>query len=206
MVSEKNVTEFFLYHEYFKKNILSSVRQEVDMQQILSYTIQVSILILCANIRKRSCVVLEKNMTEFFSISPIYITCMKNILSSSKQEVDMRQIQNCLTRYSSPYWCSVPNIRKLAYVVPEKSVTEILWRQPEDDTRRQIGIPYMSPLRNAGDTTMSADGSHLGWRMGYQIKFCKGTTQEPFHLHLVLAGQAISEEQIFKHFSHWVLC
>ena len=141
-----------------------------------------------------------------FSISPIYITCMKNILSSSKQEVDMRQIQNCLTRYSSPYWCSVPNIRKLAYVVPEKSVTEILWRQPEDDTRRQIGIPYMSPLRNAGDTTMSADGSHLGWRMGYQIKFCKGTTQEPFHLHLVLAGQAISEEQIFKHFSHWVLC
>ena len=41
----------------------------------------------------------------------------------------MRQIRNCLTRYSSPYWCSVPNIKKLACVVPEKNVTEIiLWQ------------------------------------------------------------------------------
>ena len=40
----------------------------------------------------------------------------------------MPQIQNCVTRYSSPYWCSVPNIRKLACVVPKKNVTEIiLW-------------------------------------------------------------------------------
>ena len=44
----------------------------------------------------------------------------------SKQEVDMPQIQNCVTRYSSPYQCSVPNIRKLACVVPEKNVTEII--------------------------------------------------------------------------------
>ena len=51
-----------------------------------------------------------------------------NIQSCVKQEVDMPQIQNCVTRYSSPYWCSVPNIRKLACVVPEKKVTEIiLW-------------------------------------------------------------------------------
>ena len=48
--------------------------------------------------------------------------------SCIKQEVDMPQIQKCVTRYSSPYWCSVPNIRKLASVVPEKNVTKIiLW-------------------------------------------------------------------------------
>ena len=51
-----------------------------------------------------------------------------NIQSRVKQEVDMQQIQNCVTWYSSPYWCSVPNIRKLASVVPEINVTEIiLW-------------------------------------------------------------------------------
>ena len=51
-----------------------------------------------------------------------------NIQRLVKQEVDMPQIQNCITRYSSPYWCSVPNIRKLACVVPEENVTEIiLW-------------------------------------------------------------------------------
>ena len=51
-----------------------------------------------------------------------------NIQSRFKQEVDMPQIQNCITQYSSPYWCSVPNNRKLACVVPEKNVTEIiLW-------------------------------------------------------------------------------
>ena len=48
--------------------------------------------------------------------------------SRVKQVVDMLQIQKCVTRNSSPYWCSVPNIRKLASVVPEKNVTEIfLW-------------------------------------------------------------------------------
>ena len=61
----------------------------------------------------------------------------------------MRQIRNCLTPYSSPYWCSVPNIKKLGCVVPEKNVTDIiLWR------RRQTmdSDPYMSSLRNTGDT------------------------------------------------------
>ena len=51
-----------------------------------------------------------------------------NIQSGVKQKVDMPQIQNCFSRYSSPYWCSVPNIKKLASVVIEKNVTEIiLW-------------------------------------------------------------------------------
>ena len=51
-----------------------------------------------------------------------------NIQSRVKQEVDMPQIQKCVTRYSSQYWCCVQNIRKLACVVPEKNLTEInLW-------------------------------------------------------------------------------
>ena len=77
-----------------------------------------------------------------------------NIESRVKQEVDMPQIQNCVTQYSSPYWCSVPNIRKLASVVPEKNVTEIiLWRRRRKKTESD---PYMSPpLKRAGDTIIS---------------------------------------------------
>ena len=72
-----------------------------------------------------------------------------NIQSRVKQEVNMPQIQKCVTRYSSPYWCSVPNIRKLASVVPEKNVTEIYC--DADDARRRK--TYMSPpLKRAGDT------------------------------------------------------
>ena len=67
-----------------------------------------------------------------------------NIQSRVKQEMDMPQIQNCVTRYSSPYWCSMPNIRKLASVVPEKNVTEIFCdadADDVDDARRRIVIP-----------------------------------------------------------------
>ena len=61
-----------------------------------------------------------------------------NIQSRIKQELDMPQIQKCVTQYNSPYWCSVPNIRKLACVVPEKNVTEIfLWHR----RRRRPVIP-----------------------------------------------------------------
>ena len=60
-----------------------------------------------------------------------------NIQSSVKQEVDMLQIQNWVTQYSSPYLCSVPNIRKLACVVPEKNVTEFFCDADDDDARRQ---------------------------------------------------------------------
>ena len=54
----------------------------------------------------------------------LYNTYIRITLSSGKQEVDKRQIPNSLTRYSSIYWSSVRNIRKLAYMVPEKNVTE----------------------------------------------------------------------------------
>ena len=71
--------------------------------------------------------------------------------SRVKQEVDMPQIQKCVTRYSFPYWCSVPNIRKLASVVPEKNVTEIFC-DADDDARRRIVIP-LCRLRLSGQAT-----------------------------------------------------
>jgi len=82
----------------------------------LSYAIQCSILMLCAKYQEASlCGSWEKCDEKLFDI--------KNIVSSFNQEVDMRQIRNCHTRYSSPYWCFVPNIKKLACVVPQKDVT-----------------------------------------------------------------------------------
>ena len=43
-------------------------------------------------------------------------------------------------------------------------------------------------------------------RWGNLIQFWKGTIQEPFRLYLVPIGKAVSEEKIFKHFPHRVLC
>ena len=69
-----------------------------------------------------------------------------NIQSRLKQEVDMPQIQNWVTRYSSPSWCSVPNIRKLACVVPEKNVTEIFC-DADDDARWQKWSLYVASAK-----------------------------------------------------------
>ena len=81
-----------------------------------------------------------------------------NIQSRVKQEGDMPQIQNCITRYSSPYWCSVPNIRKLACVVPEKNVTEIFCdADDDDDARRQkwsLYVAYAKAGRRHNDNYM----------------------------------------------------
>ena len=100
-------------------------------------------------------------------------TCVACVLSSVKQEVDMRQIRNCITRYSYPYWWSVPNIGKLACMVPEKNVTEIfLWRRRRrqttttpDDARRRIVIPICRHCwTQAGDTTRgSVEPVSLTW-------------------------------------------
>ena len=70
-----------------------------------------------------------------------------NIQSPVKQEVDMPQIQKCVTRYSSPYWCSVPNIRKLACVVPEKNVTKFFCDADADDARRQKWPLYVASAK-----------------------------------------------------------
>ena len=68
-----------------------------------------------------------------------------NIQSCVKQEVDMPQIQKCVTRYSSPYCCSVPNIRKLACVVPEKNVTEIFCDADANDARQRCKTTDRDP-------------------------------------------------------------
>ena len=120
-------------------NIQSRVKQEVDMPQIQKCVTRYSSPYWCSvpNIRKLACVVPEKNVTEI-------ILWANNIQSHVKQEVDMLQIQKCVTRYSSPYWCSVPNIRKLACVVPEKNVTEIFCdADADDDARRQKWSLYV---------------------------------------------------------------
>ena len=75
------------------------------------------------NIRKLSHLVPIKYVTEIF----LYHSYFKNILSLDKQELDRQQIWNCLTRYSFQY--SVPNIRKLSCMVPEKNVTELFLHQ-----------------------------------------------------------------------------
>ena len=92
----------------------------------LCYTIQFSILVLCAKYQEAGlCGSREKCDRNYLVSKFDYV---HNIQSRVKQEVDMPQIQNFVTRYSSPYWCYVPNIRKLACAVPEKNVTEIiLW-------------------------------------------------------------------------------
>ena len=69
-----------------------------------------------------------------------------NIQNHVKQEVDMPQIKKCVTQYSSLYWCSVPNIRKLASVVPEKNVTEIFC-DANDDARRQKWSLYVASAK-----------------------------------------------------------
>ena len=101
----------------FLVNIQSRVKQEVDIPQIQNCITRYSSPYWCSvpNIRKLASVVPEKNVTEII----LWICLCPQYLKSRKTEVDMPQIQNCITRYSSPYWCSVPNIRKLACVVPE---------------------------------------------------------------------------------------
>ena len=116
----------------------------------MRYRIQFSILMLCAKYQKAGLCGSRKKCDRNYLVSKfVYV---HNILSCVKQEVDMWQIQNCVTRYSLLYWRSVPNIRKLASVVPEKNVKKKffwrrLWRKTTDSD------PYMSPrLKRAGDT------------------------------------------------------
>ena len=100
MVPEKNVTKIFLCNAYIKI-ILSYGKQEVDKPQIRNCLTQYNSIYLCSvlNIRNLGCMVPEKNVTEIF----LYYTYSKIILSSGKQEVDKRQIQNSVTPYSSIY-------------------------------------------------------------------------------------------------------
>ena len=67
----------------------------------LRYTIQFSILMLCAKYMKAGlCGSREKCDRNYLVIIFAYV---HNIQSRIEQEVDMPQIQNCVTRYNSPY-------------------------------------------------------------------------------------------------------
>ena len=116
------------------------------MPQIQNCVTRYSSLYWCPvpNIRKLACVVTEKYLVSKFAH-------VHNIQSPVKQEVDMPHIQNWVTRYSSPYWCSVPNIRKLASVVSEKNVTEIFCDadadDDDDDARRQKWSLYVASAK-----------------------------------------------------------
>ena len=92
----------------------------------MRYTRQFSILTSVSNNGKLASVVPEKNVTEIILWANLPLSTI--FKDASNMNWCMPQTQNCVTRYSSPYWCSVPNIRKLASVVSEKNMTEIiLW-------------------------------------------------------------------------------
>ena len=75
----------------------------------LSYTVQFSILMLCAKYQEEGLCGKLRKMWQKFCLHEKFVY-IKNILSTVKQEVEMRQTRNC---HSFPYWCSVPNIRNL---------------------------------------------------------------------------------------------
>ena len=67
----------------------------------MRYTIQDSILMLCAKYQEAGlCGSRVKCDKKYFVSKFAYF---HNIESRIKQEVDMQQIQNCVTPYSSPY-------------------------------------------------------------------------------------------------------
>ena len=109
----------------------------------LRYSIQFSILMLCAKYQEAGLSGIREKCDRNYLVSKY--AYVHNIQSRVKQEVDMPQIQKCVTRYSSPYWSSVPNIRKLACVVQEKNVTEFFC--DADNARRQKWSLYVASAK-----------------------------------------------------------
>ena len=67
----------------------------------LRYTIQFSILMLCAKYQEAGLCGSQEKCDRNYLVSKF--AYVHNIQSRVKQEVDMLQFQNCVTRYSSPY-------------------------------------------------------------------------------------------------------
>ena len=134
--SKSSREDMCLLSTSFLLNIQSGVKQKVDMPQIQNCVSQYSSPYWCSVPKYQEaglCGSWEKCDRNYLVSKFAYV---HNIQSGVKQEVDMPQIQNCVTQYSSPYWCSVPNIRKLACVVPENNVTEIFCDADADDDAR----------------------------------------------------------------------
>ena len=100
---EKCDRKYLLSKFAYVLNIQSSVKQEMDMPQVqkMRYTIQFSILMLCAKYQEAGLCGSPENCDRNYLVSKF--AYVHNILSRVKQEVDKLQIQNCVTRYSSPY-------------------------------------------------------------------------------------------------------
>ena len=67
----------------------------------LRYTIQFSILMLCAKYKEAGLSGSREKCDRNYLVSKL--AYVHNIQSHVKQEADMPQIQKCVTRYSSPY-------------------------------------------------------------------------------------------------------
>ena len=89
---------YFFYVKYSK---LRQTGSGHSTDSKLRYTIQFSILMLCAKYQEAGmCGSREKCDRNYLVSKFAYV---QNIQSRVKQEVDMPQIQKCVTRYSSPY-------------------------------------------------------------------------------------------------------
>ena len=118
----------------------------------LRYSIQFSILMLCAKYQEAGlCGSWEKCDRNYLVSNFAYV---HDIQSRVKQEVDMPQIQKCVTQYSSPYWCAVSNIKKAGLCGSrEKCDRNFLWHRRRRQRKTTDSDPYMSPtLKRAGDT------------------------------------------------------
>ena len=136
----------YCYEMPFVRAILSEIKTNLFMSKILKLRLTGSWHAADWKLLLHNTVVHTDALCQISGSWPVWFlrkmwqkfVYVKNIQSCVKQEVDMRQIGNCVTRYSCPYWCSVPNIRKLAYVVSEKNVTEnFVMLTTQDDARRK---------------------------------------------------------------------
>ena len=133
---------YFFSFKYSKSRLTGS-GHAADSK--LCYTIQFSILMLCAKYQEAGlCGSREKCDRNYLVSKFAYV---HNIQSPVKQEVDMPQIQKCVTQYSSPYWCSVPNIRKLASGSREKCDRNFCDADDDDVAKRQKWSLYVASAK-----------------------------------------------------------
>ena len=139
--SREDVSPGYFFSFKYSKSRQTGSGHAADSK--LRYTIQFSILMLCDKYQEAGLSGIWEKCDRNYLVSKF--AYVHNIQSRVKQEVDMPQIQKCVTWYSSPYWCSVPNIKKLACVIPEKNVTEIFC--DADDARRQKWSLYVASAK-----------------------------------------------------------
>ena len=212
MVLQKNVTEVLSILKIFKVSLnrkWTCGRLKTVLNSIVVCTdplCQISGSCLCGSWEK-----CDRNLV-----------CIKSIPSSGKWELDMWQTWNCLTPYSSPFWCSVPNSRKLAYVVFEKNVTEIILSRQhkkiqsttgsqgvkQEVDRRQTqncltpySCPYWRSMPNIRKLPLVVSEKNV------TIYFVTPTQDDDFKFRQTGSGQAVYLKLSYTvHFSILMLC